>query len=108
MAEDILDDIVRLKRHVTEASREQDIGKDIGPQLAFLNEELDRLLEKAEARLELLDRESLDARTRFVSDLAGRFLMTIMQEQRGSIGTSEIEQAVEMAEMIVARVREHF
>ena len=106
MAEDILDDIVRLKRHVTEAAREQDIGKDISAQLAFMNEELDRLLEKAEARLELLDRESLDARTRFVSDLAGRFLMAIMQEKRGSIGTSEIDQAVEMAEMIVTRVRE--
>ncbi len=106
MAEDILDDIVRLRRQITDAARDQSNGKDIGGQLASINDELGYLLEKTESRLDEMDRETLDARTRLVSEISARLLRTIMKQRGSTIGTSEVQQSVDMALMIVQRVQD--
>ena len=104
MAEDLLDDIIRIRRIVTDAAKEHDNGKDIGSQLGSVATELTNLLDKAEARFETLDREGLDGRTRFVSELAGSLLRSMM-ETRGGVAGAEVEQAVDMASEIVRHVK---
>ena len=108
MAEDILDDIVRLRHRVSDAAKEHDIGRRISDQLAAVDDELVRLLEKTEARLEVLDQEGLSARTRFVSELACGLLRAIMEQRGAALGGSEVDQAVDMAAAIVRRVEERF
>ena len=108
MAEDILHDIARIRRLVAEASKEHDTGKDIGSKLASISDELSHLLEKAEARLESMEREGLDERTRFVSDLAGSFLRSMMEQRGGGLTGSEVSQAVDMADEIVKHVKARF
>ena len=105
MDDDILNDISRIRRMVGDAAKDQDIGKDIGAQLGSISADLGRLLEKAEARQETLDRESLDQRTRFISDLAGSFLRTKMATPGTSLTDSEVQQSVELASEIVKRVK---
>ena len=108
MAEDILHDIARIRRLVAEASKEHDTGKDISSKLASISDELSHLLEKAEARLESMEREGLDERTRFVSDLAGSFLRSMMEQRGGGLTGSEVSQAVDMADEIVKHVKARF
>ena len=105
MADDILNDIARIRRLVSEAAKEHDIGKDIGSRLTSVSDDLSNLLEKAEARLETLDRSGLDERTRFISELAGSLLREMMARRGGAVTGSEVGQAVEMAAEIVKQVQ---
>ena len=105
MAEDLLNDIARIRRLVATAAKEHDTGKDIGSQLSTIADDLAHLLEKAEARLEAMESEGLDARTRFVADLAGSFLRTLMEQRRGAVSGSEVTQAVDMAAEVVKEVK---
>ena len=105
MAEEILNDIARIRRLVAGAAKEHDSGKDIGPQLSTVADELAHLMEKAEARFEAMEREGLDARTRFISDLAGSFLRTMMEQRGGGVSGSELKQAVDMAAEVVKHVK---
>ena len=93
---------------ITDAAKEHDIGKDIGGQLDTIATELTHLLDKAESRLEVLDREGLDGRTRFVSELAASFLRSMMESRGGSVAGSEVKQAVDMASEIVKQVKMQF
>ncbi len=108
MAEDILHDIARIRRLVADAAKEHDNGKDVGTQLTSIGDELTNLLDKAEARLETMGRESLDERTRFVSDLAGSFLRSLMAQRGGLVTGTEVEQAVDMASEVVKHVKARF
>lgn len=105
MADDLLDEILRIRRLVTDAAKEHDIGKDIGGRLSSISTDLGHLLEKAEARLEDLDREGLDGRTRFVSELSGSLLRSMMETRGGGVTGSQVEQAVDMASEIVRHVK---
>ncbi len=106
MAEDILNEIVRLRRQVADAAKDHGNGKDIGDQLSSLGDGLAYLLERAEARLEAMESEGIDERTRFVSDLAGRLLICLMERRGGAMSGSEAAQAVDMACEILKRVKE--
>lgn len=108
MAVDILDDIIRIRRLVADAARDHDNGKDIGDQLSSVAAELGHLLEKAESRLEAIEEESLDARTRFVAELAGSLLRAMMAQRGGAIAGSEVETAVDMAAEIVKHVKARY
>ncbi len=108
MAEEILHDIARIRRLVADATKDHGTGKDIGSQLTSISDELAHLLEKAEARLETMERERLDERTRFVADLAGSFLRSMMEQRGGIVTGSEVEQAVDMASEVVKHVRARF
>ena len=106
MAEDILDEITRLRRQLADAARDHGNGKDISEQLSSLGDGLAYLLERAEARFEAMDSEGIDERTRFVSDLAGRLLTSLMERRGGALSGSEAGQAVDMACEILKRVKE--
>ncbi len=105
MDEAILNDISRLRRVVADAAKEHDNGKDIGAQLSTIADELTHLLERVESRSEELERGAIDPKTRFVSELAGSFLRSIMERRDHVITGSEVEQAVDMAAEIVKRVQ---
>ena len=105
MAEDLLNDIARIRRLVMDASKEHDIGKDIGSRLSTISDELTHLLEKAESRLESMEREGLGEQTRFISELAGSFLRSMMEQRGAGITSSEVNQAVDMATEIVKHVK---
>lgn len=104
MDDDILNDIARIRRLLADARKQHDNGKGIMSQLDTLSDELAYLLEKVEARKEYYDRESLDQRTRFVSELAAGFLRTMMERDTGGLSQSHMERAVEMAAEVVKRV----
>lgn len=108
MAEDILHDIARIRRLVGDATRDQGNGKDVGPQLTSIHDELRHLLEKAEARFEEMEREGFDERTRFVADLAGSFVRSMMEQRGGTVMGSEVAQAVDMASEVVKHVKARF
>lgn len=104
MDDDILNDIVRIRRLLTDTRKEHDDGKGVLSQLDSLVDELDHLLEKAEARKEDYERGHLDPRTRFVSELAAAFLRTMMERDGGGLSQSHMEQAVDMATEVVRKV----
>lgn len=106
MAEDILDDIARIRRLMADTAREHDNGKEVGAQLVSMHDELTHLMDKVEARFETMSRESLDEKTKFVSDLAGKLLQTRMELRDGTVGASDIDHAVDIASAIVSRVKE--
>lgn len=108
MAETIFDDIIRIRRLVGEARRDHDNGKDISQQLGSIADELNHLLEKTEARFEEMENESFDARTRFVSELAGRFLEAAIRQRGDALMGSEVDRAVEMATETVRKVQARF
>ena len=105
MDETILNEIVRIRRLVVEAHKEQDNGKDIGSQLGSVEGDLTRLLERVEAISEELERGAIDPKTRFVSELAGGLLRSLMERRDHVVTGSEIEQSVDMASEIVRQVQ---
>ncbi len=105
MDEAILNEIVRIRRMVVDAHREQDNGKDVGKQLGSIADDLTHLLERVEARSEELERGAIDPKTRFVSELAGNLLRGLMERRDHVVTGSEIEQAVDMASEIVKQVQ---
>jgi len=78
-AESVLDDIIRIRRLVADARKDHDNGKDITTELGSLSDKLNHLREKTETRDGEMEGESFDARTRFVSELAGQFLHSTIQ-----------------------------
>ena len=105
MDETILNEIVRIRRMVVEALKEQDNGKDVGKQLGSIAGDLTLLLERVEATSEELERGGIDPKTRFVSELAGNLLRGLMERRDHMVTGSEIEQAVDMATEVVKRVQ---
>ncbi|MCG8356428.1 MAG: hypothetical protein MI920_12725 [Kiloniellales bacterium] len=108
MTEDILHDIARIRRMVVEAAKEHGNGKDVTGPLGSVADELSHLLEKAESRSEEIERESLDHKTRFVSELAGGFVRSMMARQGHVVTGAELEHAVDMAAEIVKQVKARY
>lgn len=103
--DEILNDLARLRRLVAEAAKEHGNGNDVSDRLATIGEDVSHLMERVEALLEAVEREGLDQKTRFVSELAGTFLRAMMERPGAALTDSNVQQAVDMAAEVVKRVQ---